>query len=318
MSAYPTNLPEFFQTFSNEDACAQYLFDLRWPDGFRCPDPECNHDRAWKLDTKAWTFECCRCHRQTSLKSGTLMHGSKVPFSKWLLASWLMTSHSNGMSALQLQKQLGLGSYKTAWLLAAKLRRAMVDPKRNPLSGLVEIDESSMPFRHKEEPETGGQGRSHQGKMMIIAAVEALETPDDCERKWMMGRIRLAVIRGYGEDELHPFIEQNITSGSTGKTDGHITYENAPNIKHEKHVIGTGLAHEVLPLVHLMFANLKEWAKGTYHGLRPQHLQSYLDEHVFHVNRRRNRASGFRSLLTIAMGCMPTTYNMLIAPERTV
>ncbi|HID07808.1 MAG TPA: IS1595 family transposase [Armatimonadetes bacterium] len=316
MTDYPTSLFEFFLMFPNEDACAQYYYDLRWPDGFRCTNPECNHDEAWKLETKPWTFECKKCHRQTSLKSQTIMHGSKLSFTKWLLATWLMTSHSNGMSALQLQKQLGLGSYKTAWLLEAKLRRAMVDPDRKPLNGLVEADESSIPFHRKTEPQTGGQGRSHQGKMLIAGACEAIRAPEIYKnKKWITGRIRISKINGYGAVDLHPFIEQNIEPGSTGKTDGHKPYASAPNIKHEPHVIGDGLAHEILQLVHLMFANLKEWAKGTYHGLRPRHLQSYLDEYVFRSNRRHNRPSGFRTLLRIATGCDPVTYKMLIAPE---
>jgi hypothetical protein len=147
------------------------------------------------------------------------------------------------------------------WLLVAKLRKAMVDRDRYPLNGLMKIDESSIPFRTKDEPKSGGQGRSHQGKMMFVGAVEAREALPEIEgREWISGRIRLRVIEGYGEEELHPFIEENIAPGSTGMTDRLITYESAPNIKHEKLVIGDSLTHEDLPLVH---------------------LQSYLDEYVF-------------------------------------
>ena len=308
MSDYPKSLPEFQKLFPDNDACANYLFALRWPGGFRCP--KCDHDEAWELTSKPRTFECKSCHHQTSIKAGTILHRSKQPLTIWFWAAWLMATHSNGMSALQLKNQLGLISYGTAWLLVAKLRSAMVDPDRNPLSGLVEIDESSMPYHKKEEPQTGGQGRSHQGKMMIIGAVEAIKAPEDYARKWISGRIRLSVIDGYSAADLHPFIAQNIAPKSTAKTDGHAPYESLQGVDHERLVVGRTPAHEVLPLVHLMFANLKKWAKGTYHGLRPKHLQSYLDEFVFRFNRRHNRHSGFRSLLKIAMLREPMTYQM--------
>ena len=109
---------------------------------------------------------------QTSVTAGTILHGSKLDLTVWFWAAYLMATHSNGISALQLQKQLALGSYRTAWMLAAKLRRAMVDPDRNPLSGLVEIDETSLPFRTKNDPAGGGPGRSHDGKLLVVGGIE--------------------------------------------------------------------------------------------------------------------------------------------------
>ncbi len=108
------------------------------------------------MNHKAHTFECSRCHRQTSVTAGTILHGSKLDLTTWFWTAYLMATHSNGISALQLQKQLGIGSYRTARLLATMLRRAMVDPDRAPLSGLVEVDETSLPFRTKRDPVAGG------------------------------------------------------------------------------------------------------------------------------------------------------------------
>ena len=102
---------------------------------FECP--RCGHDHGWALRGKAHTFECARCHRQTSVTAGTILHGSKLALTVWFWAAYLMATHSNGIAALQLQNQLGIGSYRSAWLLAAKLRKAMVDPERDPLSGLI-------------------------------------------------------------------------------------------------------------------------------------------------------------------------------------
>ena len=132
-SRFPKSLIEFQVRFASERACAEYLFERRWPEGFVCPG--CGEGRAWLLKTKAFTYECAGCGRQTSVTAGTIMHASKLPLTIWFWAAFLMATHSNGISALQLQSQLGLGSYRTAWMLCAKLRRAMVNPEREPLSG---------------------------------------------------------------------------------------------------------------------------------------------------------------------------------------
>ena len=158
MERFPKSLISFQRMFPDEAACAAWLFSMRRPEGFQCPG--CGHDHGWALRAKAHTFECTSCHRQTSVTAGTILHGSKLDLTVWFWAAYLMATHSNGISALQLQKQLALGSYRTAWMLAAKLRRAMVDPDRNPLSGLVEIDETSLPFRTKNDPASGGPGEA--------------------------------------------------------------------------------------------------------------------------------------------------------------
>ena len=170
MKQVPDSLLAFQHMFPDDDACAAWLIEMRWPDGFVCP--ACGHEKGWALRRKAHTFECAGCRRQTSVTAGTILHASKLPLTVWFWAAYLMATHSNGISALQLQKQLGIGSYRSAWLLAHKLRASMVDPERNPLSGLVEIDEASLPFRTKDDPPTGGQGRSHDGKMLIVGAIE--------------------------------------------------------------------------------------------------------------------------------------------------
>ena len=116
----------------------------------RCP--ACGHDKGWELARERLTLQCAACERQVSVTAGTVLHGSHLGLRTWFLAAWLMATHKNGISARQLWLQLGLGSYKSAWLLARKLRRAMVDPEREPLSGLVEVDETSVPFRVNDGP----------------------------------------------------------------------------------------------------------------------------------------------------------------------
>jgi hypothetical protein len=307
MTDFPRSLIEFQRRFPDEKACAAYLAAARWPDGFRCP--ACGHGKGWALTTKAFTWECGGCGRQTSVTAGTVMHGSKLALTVWFWAAYLMATHSNGMSARQLWRQLGLGSYKSAWLLCGKLRRAMVAPGRSPLKGLVEVDETAIPYRPNDDPPEGGRGRSHDGKMLVAGAVEIEGRAP--------GRLRLAAIADASAATLHGFIGAGIAKGATVRTDGWRGYPGAPGVRHDPHVIGPMAAHVVLPWAHRLFANLKRWALGVYHGLRRKHLRSYLDEFVFRFNRRHCRHAAFRSLLGNVVTLKHTTYKMLIAPEAT-
>src|SRR5436305_13787848 len=211
MTDFPRSLIEFQQRWGDEAACARYLAAARWPSGFVCPG--CGGGKAWRLETKAWTYECASCGRQTSVTAGTIMHHSKLPLTTWFWAAYLMATHSNGISALQLQLPRGSCSC-SAWLLCGKLRRSMVAPGRSALAGLVEIDETEIPCRRKNDPVTGGGGRSHQGKMLIVGAVEVQDGGAG------PGRIRLNKVSDYSADSLHPFIAGNLAPGATAKTDG--------------------------------------------------------------------------------------------------
>ena len=305
MTDFPRSLLEFQRRFPDEGACAACLAAARWPEGFACP--ACGHGKGWALETKAFTYECASCHRQTSVTAGTVMHGSKLALTVWFWAAYLMATHSNGISALQVQKQLGLGSYKSAWLLCHKLRRAMVAPGRAPLAGLVEVDETTIPCRRKDDPPAGGTGRSHQGKMLVAGAVESGPGGP--------GRVRLAAIADFSAQSLHAFLREAAAPGATVKTDGWAGYPGAPGLAHDAHTIGPMAAHLVLRWIHRVFANLKRWALGVYHGLRGPHLQAYLDEFVFRFNRRHGRPAAFRTLLDLGLATNPITYKMLIAPE---
>lgn len=288
----------FEAAFPDDAACAAYLFARRWPQGFVCP--ACGGAKGWELRGKRFTFECAACGKQTSVTAGTVMHASHLPLRTWFMAAHILASHSNGISALQLQAQLGLGSYKTAWLLLHKLRRAMVDPERSPLAELVEVDETTLPLRGKDEPPAGGQGRSGQGKMAVAGAVEL--SPDGRPR-----RIRLAPIADFSAASLHAFVGRVAAPGATIVTDGWSGYAGLPEHAHAPRVIGPMAAHVVLRWTHRVFANLKRWGLGVFHGLRRQHLRRYLDEFVFRWNRRRHTARAFDTLLGIAARLTPAT-----------
>ena len=230
MTDFPRSLIEFQQRFADEAACAKYLLAARWPQGFVCPG--CGMTKAWGFQTKPWTWECAGCGKQTSVTAGTIMHHSKLALTTWFWAAYLMATNSNGISALQLQHQLGLGSYRRAWLLCGKLRRSMVAPGRLALAGLVEVDETEIPCRSKNDPLSGGGGRSHQGKLLIVGAVEVEDGGAG------PGRIRLGDVPDYSTASLHPFIADNLAPGATAKTDGWSAYPGAPSVKHDPRSCG--------------------------------------------------------------------------------
>src|SRR6516162_3088823 len=285
----PRSLTEFEQRFGDEDACAEYLAAVRWPDGFVCPG--CGGRKAWRLESKQWTYECVGCGRQTSVTAGTIMHHSKLPLTTWFWAAFVMATQPNGISALQLQRELSLGSYKTAWLLCTKLRRAMAAPSRNLLSGLVEVDKTEISCRSKHD-RAAGSGSSDLGKLVVVGAVEVQDL--------RLGRIRLSAMPDDSAVSLRAFLVSNLAPDATAQTSG-----------------ASG-AHNASARVQRIFSDLKVWALSVHHGLRRRHLQSYFDEFVYRFNCRRNRHAAFPALLGFVAGHPPTTYGMLVSPGAKV
>ena len=309
------SLVEFQKAFADEASCATFLFKCRWPDGFVCP--ACGRGRASALKTRPRLFECLDCGHQTSLTAGTVMHRSRLPLTTWFQAAHLMTTHSNGMSALQLEAQLGV-TYKTAWLLTQKLRRSMIDPNRELLEGVVEVDQTEIPFRVGEaffEP-------GNAGKILIAGAVEVIERDTNKPKprrkgaKYLdtrSGRLRLAVIADNSAASLEAFVRANVKPGATLITDGHASYPGlAGDYRHDPRVVGVMAANIVLPWSHRAFALMKRWALGTYHGLRRKHVDTYLDEFVFRYNRRFYRHVSFETMLGLAANHAPASYRDIV------
>ena len=303
MTDFPRSLLEFERRFPDEAACAEWLLERRWAGGFVCPG--CGHDGYWRLGRKVLTLQCRACRRETSVTAGTVMHRSHLPLRIWFIAAWLVATHRDGMSARRLWLQLGLGSYKSAWLLLRKLRAAMVDPGRSPLDGLVEVDETGLPFRAKGEPVAAEPGRSHDGKLLVAGAVEI--------RGKGPGRVRLAVIEDYSAASLGGFVAAAIAPGATVVSDGWSGYKGLEEVRHDPRIVGETPAHQVLPRAHRVFANAKRWALGVCHGLRGKHLQAYLDEYVFGFNRRHAPPAAFARLLGLATAIGPHPYDAIIA-----
>lgn len=299
MEDYPRTLGELEACFSNEEACRAYLFALRWPDGFRCP--RCGHEKAWPVG--GTLHQCSRCDYKASVTAGTIFEGTHKPLVMWFRAIWLVTSQKTGASALNLQRVLGLGSYKTAWAWLQKLRRAMVRPGRERLSGRVEVDESYV----------GGVEEGAHGRQTAKKAIVAIAAEEDGDGT---GRIRMRRIANASAKELHAFVEDTIEPGSLVHTDGWEGYSGLrkKSYKHEITPLKGRKGSELLPRVHRAVSLLKRWLMGTHQGaVSREHLDYYLDEFVFRFNRRTSRHRGklFFRLLQNAVQVKPAPYDSL-------
>ena len=301
---FPKTLRQFRQKFSANIACWEYLAESRWPDGFVCP--KCCAKAAW-LILEPFGYECRNCGRRTSPGAGTIMHRSHMPIQEWFWAAYLVATHTPGMSAKQIQRQIGC-SYKTAWFMLHRLRRAMVNDSRSRLKGCLETDETIIggPVKNKR-----GRGViSHPNKTLVFGVVEVIPYIDkQGVHREMAGRVRLEKAEHADEKSIQEFLGRNAEKGSVVRTDGWRGYSK------------TALAdyhHESSPYpalhIHRVFGNLKTWLNGTHHGVEAKYLQAYLDEFGFRYNRRNTPMAAFQTLLGIAGNKLPQTLNQMVLP----
>jgi len=301
---HPLTLVGFMEMYPTQDACRQALFEQRWREGFRCP--RCAHEVAWYLRGRG-LYECAGCGYQASVTAGTLLHKSRTDLRKWLLAIWLLASMKKPPSAAELSRQLGVTG-KTAWLLRHKIMHAMRRGEHELLlRGVVELDESLVGGRGRG---SGKRGRTSPHKTLV--AISAEQTPQGG-----LGRAHLRVIADVSAKTLTKTAGATIESGSTVKTDGWRAYRALPSAGyvHEPHVQATPqAAGELLPWTHIVISNFKRWQLDVFHGVSAAHLQSYLDEFSYRLNRRGQRLDLFRRILDrCVLYTPPTTYAQLIA-----
>jgi transposase-like protein len=296
---------DFQARFPDEQACWEYLVQSRWPEGYRCP--RCGGQSAALL-TGRRLWQCSACRYQVSVTAGTVLHKTHTPLHLWFWAAYLMSTPTPGLSAVQLQRQLGISRYETAWMMLHKLRRAMVNPERTPLSGEVEVDEC---FVGGHQAGLRG-GRERGQKALVAVAVEV--------RGAGSGRVRIAVIEDASADTLLGFVKANVAAGATVHTDGwppyralaRHGYNHQPRSQRASRRAG-GDTDEILPRAHRAISNLKTWLAGTHRGVSGEHLQVYLDEFSFRFNRRRTPMAAFQTLLGLQSQQQPTTYRSIIA-----
>lgn len=302
MDQYPRTMSEFIEQFAAEEGCERYLYALRWPGGFRCG--RCGHDEAWAM--RRGLFRCRRCRAEASLTAGTIFQDTRKPLRQWFEAMWHVTNQKHGVSALGLQRALGLGSYQTAWTWMHKLRCAMVRPGRDRLSGRVQVDETFVGGVH-----SGAPGRTAAGKVLVLVAAEEVD-------KDRIGRIRLAQIADASMSTLHQAVSRCVEPASTVCTDEWKGYSELEMIGYSREIAckGDAIGETKLPLAHRVASLLKRWLLGTHQGaVRPSHLDYYLDEFTFRFNRRTSRSRGllFYRLMEQAVAVGPVPADKIVA-----
>ena len=301
---YPQTLLEFEERFVTDQACRDYLFQLRWPGGFVCP--RCGGQRSWRGTRDRMI--CAACRHQASVTAGTIFADTRKPLRLWFHAMWYVTSQKTGGSAMGLQRVLGLGSYPTAWTWLHKLRRAMVRPDRDRLAGEIEVDETFV-----GGTEEAVHGRETEKKALVVIAVEK-------RGKHGFGRVRMSRIPDASGEVLLSFIERAIEPGSVVCTDGWKGYTGVEGrgYRHKVTVLsgrGKDAALEVLPRVHRIAGLIKRWLQGTHQGrVAPAHLDYYLDEYTFRFNRRMSASRGklFYRLVQQAAQIQPVPYRRIV------
>jgi transposase-like protein/ribosomal protein L37AE/L43A len=304
--SFPRSIVEFQRRFPDEAACRAYLFESRWPDGYACP--RCGSGEVG-AEHRRHLWQCKRCGHQTSVTAGTVMHKTRTPLTLWFWAAYLVATHTPGISALQLQRQLGISRYETAWLMLQKLRRAMVAPEREPLSGEVEVDETLV----------GGvrEGRHvarRRGEKALVGVIVEVRGSGS-------GRLRMQLLPDASRDTLTAWVRTLVAAGAIVHTDGWkgygklagAGYDHRPRLQRRDHPD----RQKLLPRAHRAAANLKSWLQGTHRGVAPEHLQVYLDEFVFRHNRRRTPMAAFQTLLGLGALHQPTTYRQITRRDKT-
>jgi transposase-like protein len=306
MEDYPRLLMDLETRFATEEACREYLAQLRWPEGYACV--ACGGRKGWPTRRGLWM--CAACGHQVSVTAGTIFQDTRTPLPLWFRAIWWVTSQKNGASALGLQRILELRSYRTAWTWLHKLRRAMVRPGRDCLTEKVEVDETLV---GGVEP---GGGRRHVGKKALVAVAAEVRGP-------AIGRIRMNRVADSSTDSLLAFVRKTVAPGTVVIIDGLQSYRTLPDLgyHHDRRVLlGSGdSAEAVLPRVHRVTSLLKRWLLGTHQGaVSREHLDYYLDEFTFRFNRRTSRYRGklFYRLLEQAVAVKPVPYSAMVRGIR--
>lgn len=300
---FPKNQREFFQFFRDDEDCIEYMFQMRWTEGFECP--HCGGDKYYRNTTKQYVFVCRNCRKDTSVIAGTVMERTHTPLVVWFFGAYLQATLKPGISALQFQCQSGLTRYETAFQILHKLRAAMVAPDRTKLSGTIEADETYVGGH-----EIGRPGRGAEKKSLVVGAVEVVQGADGP----YSGRIRLELIPSATFENISNFLVKNVESGTVVRTDGFQGYNgiDVDGFIHKPFKLrDPEQAHVVFPHIHRVFGNLKAWLIGTHHGVTKKHIQAYLNEYVFRFNRRFDPMLSFNTMLGLATDAESPTYQEL-------
>lgn len=302
MANYPKmNLISFQKLFSTHEACQDHLFKLKWKNGFCCE--KCGHDAFYETKTrKLRLYECKQCRYQSTVTVGTVMEKTRTDLTKWFLAIYLIAHDKRGISAHKLSEEIEV-SYKTAWLMLHKIRRAM--RKRDAeysLAGIVELDDAFF-----GAPSEGGKRGRGTEKTKVLVGLSL-------NKKGHPLYLKMKVVPDIKGETLIDFAEKSIVPGSTISSDAYRSYRVLDNAgyKHEYQVYNAKETPDHLHWLHTVISNAKAFVGGTFHGLDSKHLQTYLDEFCYRFNRRKFKGEWFSRLISLCATTKTITHSELV------
>ena len=316
----PINLLDFQRMFPDEAACLRYLERMRWPGGFVCE--ECaGIGEPFRLSAHPRKLKCRSCHHAESVTADTVMHRSKTSIHVWFWAAYLVSTQTPGISALELQKKLGIKRYESAFQLLHKLRAAMVRPSRDKIGAEwpLELDIIFV----GGETRSGVQGVTNQAPVILAVEIRRREVRNHKTNKiierGLAGRIRLQKLPNKMAASVDKFAKDCITPGATIVSDDGTEFTNLLALGYDHHPVpmrrDRAMMDSCLPMISRVTANLKTWIDGTFHGVRKKHLQAYLNEFMFRFNRRFYRSVSFRTLLGLGTLHSGPTYQEVYGVE---
>ena len=314
----PINTLEFQKMFSTEVACLQYLEHMRWPNGFTCS--KCSEvGEPFRIPTRLRVLICKSCRYETSITAGTVMHRSKTDILVWFWAAYLVSTQTPGISALELQKKLGIDRYETAFQMLHKLRGAMVRPNRDRIGEKWPLELDVVYIGGKTK--SGISGKTNQTPVIIAVELRQREvrdpTTNKIKQRALAGRVRLQKLQNKTAAGVNQFAQNCIVPGASIVSDDGTEFSSLMKLGYNHQAVpmrGDKLKmNSTLPMISVVTANLKTWIDGAFHGVTKKHLQAYLDEFMFRFNRRFYRAVSFRSLLDLGMLNPGVTYQDVYA-----
>lgn len=298
-------LLDFQKQFPDEKSCVEYLIRMRWPEKVLCLS--CGKDKLDFIRSKR-AFECRACHKQVYLTAGTIFDKSRLPLRKWFWAIFLMATSKKGVSMLYLQRQLGIRSYRTVWLMGHKIRQAMTQrDAQYSLKETVQADEIYIGGR-QPLPRLREYGTN---KTPFLIMVE--------ENKNSMPRfVSFEELESIYDQHLIPALRKRVQKGSSLKTDGGGSYVHASKegyYQHKRSIYrkDTTKTQDHLRWVHTLTSNLKRFLVSTYHGVNPRYRRAYLAEFAYRFNRRYWPYQAFDRLLYACLNSKPVTLPALKA-----
>lgn len=314
----PVTFLDFQRLFPDEAACLRHIEALRWPNGFVCE--QClTAGEPFRFSARLKVLKCRFCHQDTSVTAGTVMHRSKTDALIWFWSVFLVATQTPGVSALELQKKLGIARYETAFQILHKLRAEMVRPGRDKIGEKWPLQLDIVFVGGKTR--SGVQGKTDQVPVIIAVEIRRQEVRNHKTKKiskrGIAGRIRMQKLSDKTAASVDKFVIDCLALGSTIVSDDGTEFTNLRNLGFDHRPVPMRGDREkmdkYLPMISRVTTNLKTWIDGTYHGVGKQHLQTYLNEFMFRFNRRFVRAVSFRTLLRLGTQHAGLTYREIYA-----